>query len=103
MEWTPVRGLGRVYSFVTIHQSTIPGFQDRVPFVVAWIELDEQENLRVLSGIVDCAPDQVHIGMRVQATFEVRDRATLPNFQPFDNGGERHQVPIPEGTVGLLG
>ena len=77
-----VSGEGNVYSFVVTHHTAIPGFADRVPYVVAWIELAEQPGLRVVSDLVDCDPSQVAIGAPVRVWFDDReDGITIPRFR----------------------
>ena len=83
LSWTPVRGEGGVYTWVVVHHAPNPGFQDETPYVVAWIELDEQPGLRILSNVIGCPPEQVQAGMRVRVEF--RDTAgdvSLPVFRP---------------------
>ena len=48
-------------------QPAVVGFFDQVPYVVAIVELDEQPGFRIPGRIVDVDPDDVQIGMRVQA------------------------------------
>jgi len=62
-----VSGRGTVYSYTVTHQP-VPGFEP--PFAVALIELDEQKGLRLVSNIIDVAPDDVRVGMKVEVTFE---------------------------------
>ena len=40
------------------------------PYVVAIVELPEQDGLRLTTNIVGCEPDDVRIGMPVQVVFE---------------------------------
>lgn len=83
LEWTPVSGKGVVYSFIVVHQATVPGFEGETPYVVAWIELAEQPGLKMLSNVVGCDPRAVRVGMPVEVTFEeATDQITLPKFRP---------------------
>jgi uncharacterized OB-fold protein len=48
--------------------------------VLALIELEE--GVRMMSNIVDCAPEQVRIGLPVRVVFEdVTEEITLPKFK----------------------
>jgi uncharacterized OB-fold protein len=48
--------------------------------VLALIELEE--GVRMMSNIVDCAPEQVRIGLPVEVVFEdVTEEITLPKFR----------------------
>ncbi len=68
VEFVTATGLGTVYSFTVIRQNGIPPFRDRLPFVVATIDLDEA-GARILADLPTCAVDDVAIGQRVRATF----------------------------------
>jgi uncharacterized OB-fold protein len=59
----------------------MPGLE--VPFVLAVIELDEQPGLRLVSTLVDCAPEDVEIGMPAEVTFVARGEAFIPLFRPL--------------------
>jgi len=61
----PVSGRGTVLTFTVNHQAWHPGLA--VPYVIALVEIDEQSDLRILTNIVGCEPDDVTIGMRVRA------------------------------------
>jgi uncharacterized OB-fold protein len=55
----------------------------RVPYVVAVVELAEQQYLHMVTNIVDCAPDDVYVNMPVEVTFrELADGFVLPLFKP---------------------
>lgn len=73
-------GRGKVETFSIIHQAPYEAFEDRLPYVIALIELDE--GVRMMSNIVNCPPDEVHIGMSVSVVFEQRGPVALPMFEP---------------------
>lgn len=68
LEWVTASGTGTIYSFTVIRQNGVPPFNERVPFVIAAVDLDEA-GARVLGAMPDLAPDDARIGMRVHATF----------------------------------
>jgi hypothetical protein len=48
---------------------------------MAWVELNE--GVKLLTNIIDCPPEQVRIGMPVEAVFEdVTGAVTLLKFRP---------------------
>ena len=52
-----------------------------VPYVVALIEL-EGIGVRMISNIIDCQPEEVKIGMKVEVVFDdVTEKVTLPKFR----------------------
>ena len=42
LEWVTASGNGTVYSFTVIRQNGVPPFNERIPFVVATVDLDEE-------------------------------------------------------------
>jgi uncharacterized OB-fold protein len=79
--FAPVSGQGQVETFSVIHRSFVPTFADRTPYVIAWIGLPEQAELRVFGNVTGCDPEEVAIGMAVELFFETRDGQALPNFK----------------------
>ncbi len=67
LEWRIVSGLGRIYSFTVTHVPT-PGFEDRGPYPVALVELDE--GVRIIANLVNVDPAALAIGQRVKVAFE---------------------------------
>ena len=49
------------------HQNGVPPFRDALPYVLAYVELDEGP--RLMTNIVGCEPDAVEIGMPVTVDF----------------------------------
>jgi uncharacterized OB-fold protein len=74
-----VSGQGKVLSFTVNHQQWVPGLE--VPYVVAIVELAEQDGLHFLSNVVGCAPDEVTIDMPVHVTFLQVEDVWLPLFE----------------------
>lgn len=73
-----VSGRGAVHTFTVNHQ---PWVGEADPYVIAIVELDEQDGLRLTTNIVGCAVDDVAIGMPVQVVFEDRDPVWFPLFE----------------------
>ena len=67
----PVSGRGTVFTYTVNYQRFMPNVP--VPYVIAIVELEEQSDLRIATNIVDCEPDSVFVGLRVEARFERRD------------------------------
>jgi uncharacterized OB-fold protein len=67
LEFVEVSGGGTIYSSTTIRRPAKHGGD----YNVCVIDMDE--GFRMLSRIVDCAPDAVRISMRVQAVIEKVD------------------------------
>lgn len=68
LEWVTASGRGTIHSFTVIRQNGVPPFADRVPFVVALVDLEEA-GARMLAAMPTLAPDDARIGTAVEATF----------------------------------
>jgi uncharacterized OB-fold protein len=81
VEWRPVSGRATVYSWVVVHQVYDRSFADRVPYVVATVEL--QEGPRLITNIVNCEPEAVRANMPVRIVYnDVTDEVALVQFEP---------------------
>ena len=80
LEWVRCSGKGKVYTFTVTRQNQGAGFRDNLPYVMAYVELDE--GVRMLAGIVDSDPQQLAVGAPVQVCFErIGDEFALPMFR----------------------
>ena len=80
-DWVLSSGRGTVYTYTVTYQNLAPGFREELPYVMAYVELDE--GVRLLSNIVGCAPDALRIGMPVEVVFEdATAEITLAKFRP---------------------
>ena len=75
-----VAGNAVLHTYTVNQQAWLPGFDP--PYVVAIVELPEQEGLRLTTNLVDCGLDDVRIGMPVQVVFEQWEDVWLPLFEP---------------------
>jgi uncharacterized OB-fold protein len=83
--WQPMSGGGTVQSFVIFDRAYRDDWKDRVPYVVALVELDEGPVF--LSNVVDTEPSRVHVGQRVSVVFAIAGPdGALPQFAPTDSG-----------------
>ena len=75
-----VSGRATVFSFTVNHKAWAPDITE--PYVIAIVELAEQEDLRLTTNIVNAEPDAVSIGMPVKVLFEDHDGVWIPVFEP---------------------
>ena len=61
-----------VYAFTVNQYRWLPDMDP--PYVVAEVELVEQEGLRLMTNIVECPLDDVRTGMAVEVVFATRRR-----------------------------
>ncbi len=73
-------GRGTVLTFTVNRHRFNPGVP--VPYVVAIVELAEQADLRLITNIVGCEPEAVHVGMPVRVAFEPHGEVFVPVFAP---------------------
>lgn len=79
LDWIECSGKGAVYTYTINRRGAGAAFGERVPYVVAAIDLDE--GVRMMANIVDSPPEAVRIGSRVRVCFErVSDDIALPQF-----------------------
>jgi uncharacterized OB-fold protein len=77
-EWTAAAGSGTVYSYTVTRQAS-GEYADATPYVLAYVELEEGP--RILTNLVDCDIDQVHIDSQVTVVFDdTGSGPALPRF-----------------------
>ena len=80
LSWEQAAGTGSVYSF-TVTRRGQGAWRDAGPYVLAYVELDEGP--RVMTNIVECDVDAVHVGQRVEVVFaDTGEGTALPRFKP---------------------
>ena len=81
--WHDASGQGTVYSYSIVRQSYHPFFRQHVPYVVAWVDLDEGP--RLLSNVVGIGDpsSDVHCGMAVRVEWEPHGDYAIPLFRPL--------------------
>lgn len=76
----PASGRGTIYSFSTVYRAPSPEFRDDVPYSVVLVEL--AEGPRMISTLVDIAPDAVRIGLPVEIAYDrVSPELAFPRFR----------------------
>jgi uncharacterized OB-fold protein len=78
--YVELSGRGTLYSYGIVRQPFHVSFVDDVPYVVASVELEEQQDLRLISSLAGIAPEDAKIGMPLEVVFEDRDPQTVPLF-----------------------
>jgi uncharacterized OB-fold protein len=69
-----------------LHSFTVPRFGAPAPVVaLAVVDLHEQDDLRASGAIVNCAADELRIGMPVELTWLERVGRPVPAFQPRES------------------
>ncbi len=79
-----VSGRATLHSYTVNHQQWVPGTE---PYVIALVTIEEQDDVRLTTNVIDCAIDDVTIGMPLEVTFEQQDDVWFPLFRPATPGG----------------
>jgi len=78
--WMQSSGKRTIYSFTTAYSMVEPRFMDELPYTIAYVDLDE--GIRMMTRIVDCKPEDIKIGMKVEVVFTPRGDFSFPFFRP---------------------
>jgi uncharacterized protein len=79
-----VSGRATVHSFTVNHQQWIPGSD---PYVIGLVAISEQPDVRLMTNLVDCEPDDSLVGREVEVVFEHQDDVFLPLFRLVETSG----------------
>jgi hypothetical protein len=83
--WERSSGRGRIHSFAISHRAFHPFWAERVPYVIATIELDE--GVRMVDDMLELAPEDARIDLPVEVWFhDTGEGIVLPKFR---QAGER--------------
>jgi len=81
-QWIESSGRGTIYTFVVYHQAFHPAFKEKLPYVVAVVQLEEGPMM--ITNIVGCPPESLECEMAVQVAWDdVSEEFSLPKFQPL--------------------
>lgn len=80
LEFVPSSGRGTIYSYTTLYRAGHPAFAEEVPYTIVLVDLDE--GVRLIADLVDSAPEDVAVGLRVDVLFDaVTEDFTVPRFR----------------------
>ena len=85
-EWVELPGTGRIFTFTVVRHPLHPDLALVCPYASGVVELDGTQGAgaRMLVNIIDCDPDTLTIGDRVEIVWEhVNDEMTTPRFRPI--------------------
>jgi uncharacterized OB-fold protein len=70
LEWAPVSGRGRIFSWIRVHHAAHPALRDAVPYLVVLVELADALGVRMIGNLLGPPEQEVAIGAEVDAVFE---------------------------------
>jgi uncharacterized OB-fold protein len=76
----PVSGKAAVFTYTVNRHAYNP--EVPLPYVIAIVELVEQEGLRFMTNLTNVDPGTVEIGMAVRVAFEDHGEVFVPVFEP---------------------
>jgi uncharacterized protein len=83
IKWQALTSQPRLFTWTYVDYN-LPTVALRGPLIVILVEYDEAPDLYLTSDLVECKPEDVKIGMPLQAVFQkVNDRLTMPLFKPM--------------------
>lgn len=81
LEWVKAGGQGKILTYTVVRRAVSEAYAGDVPYVVALIRLDEGPTM--MSNVVQCDPETLKIGDRVEVLFEDWSKdISIPKFSP---------------------
>lgn len=76
--WHPVSGRGTLWSFIVMHQRYFEAFADELPYLVAYVHLDEGPFM--MSTLVE-PPADLRVNDRLEVVFAKATGRGIPKFR----------------------
>ena len=88
LEWKPLSGRGRIWSYVVPHPPLLPAYQALAPYNVVVVELEEDPSLRLVGNLIasptaainEIDPTTIRIGEPVRVVFQTVGDVHLPRW-----------------------
>jgi acetyl-CoA acetyltransferase/uncharacterized OB-fold protein len=90
-----VSGFATLIGFTVNHRFSLPGLP--APYVVAQVAIEEDPRVRLTTNAVQCDPEQLELGMRMEVVFAHAGDVWLPLFRPTAEQGE--PAPLPRDEI----
>lgn len=82
VEWAAVPGTGLVFTCTVVHHAAHAALKQAVPYNVAVVHLDEADDVRIISNVIDASPEEMKVGLRVVLAWDDNGEGTaLPRFR----------------------
>jgi acetyl-CoA acetyltransferase/uncharacterized OB-fold protein len=89
-----VSGFATLIGFTVSHRFSLPGLP--APYVVAQVAIEDDPRVRLTTNAIDCDPERLELGMRMEVVFEQAEDVWLPLFRPVPDQGEPAALPADE-------
>ncbi len=80
--------------FTVNHRFGLPGLKP--PFVIAQVALEDDPRVHLTTNAIECEPDELVLGMRMEVVFHQDGDVWLPLFRPTAEQGEPAPLPVDE-------
>jgi hypothetical protein len=86
-KWEQVSGRGTLYTHYICYDTSIAGFEEKVPYAVILVELEEQSDLLLMGNILnleyDAVGTELPMGLPLEVIFDkASDEINIPQWQP---------------------
>ncbi|OWY81140.1 OB-fold domain-containing protein [Rhodococcus sp. BUPNP1] len=89
-----VSGFATLIGFTVNHRFGLPGLPP--PFVIAQVALEDDPRVHLTTNAIECEPDELVLGMRMEVVFHQDGDVWLPLFRPTAEQGEPAPLPVDE-------
>ncbi|MBT5083232.1 MAG: hypothetical protein HOK21_05155 [Rhodospirillaceae bacterium] len=76
--WSEVSGPGELYSWTVVRHAFDPEFWDQIPYIVALVVFPDAPGIRLVTNLIDVAPEKLSFGIAVTPAFDARNAADDP-------------------------
>ncbi len=81
-EWAKTSKKVTLFSWTVVRKAFFPQFINKIPLIVAIVDIDDAPGVRFIANAIDCQPEDLHIGMKMDVVFEhVNAEVSLPQFR----------------------
>ncbi|WP_068278490.1 thiolase C-terminal domain-containing protein [Aldersonia kunmingensis] len=89
-----VSGYATLIGFTVNHRFGLPGMPP--PYVIAQVALEDDPRVRLTTNAIECDPDSLELGMRMEVVFQQEEDVWLPLFRPTAEQGTPAPLPVDE-------
>jgi uncharacterized OB-fold protein len=80
-QWIEAKDEAELFSFTVVNYAAHASLKELLPYNVAVVMFPSFDSVRLISNVVDCAPEKLRIGMKMELVWqETRQGMFLPRF-----------------------
>jgi len=89
LPWTRVSGEATLFSWAVVRRALFRAFADKAPYTTGLVALREDPRVRLVTTLVDCAPEELRADMPMQLVFRrlefsgADESPLAPMFRPL--------------------